>query len=281
MKRRNFIQAVLAAGTMAGSMGRLAAQAAWEDTVIVRSGSPTERFRQGIRVCGGIGRFVKKGQRVVIKPTMAYDKSPETGWNTDPELVEELIRQCYAAKAQTIDVFDHTVDPWTRCYKNSGIERIAKDLRARVLPANHEMFYAKVNPPESQQEASVKIHQALLEADVWINVASGIKQKNHYTGAMENLLGCIWNREILSERDRFLADLLSYLTPAINIIDTGKRKTPDAGLQVIALDPVTADQLFWNAQSPSEPMPEYLQMAAQKGTGTLLKNSSGVTELYL
>jgi len=279
MKRRNFIKAVLAAGTVAGSMGIRAAQAPWQDAVILRNGSSSERFRKGIRGCGGIRRFVKKGQHVVIKPTMAYDKSPETGWNTDPALVEELIRQCYEAEALTIDVFDHTVDPWTKCYKNSGIERIAKDLKARVLPANHEMFYSRVVSEKAQREPSVKIHHALLEADVFINVASGIKQDNRYLGAMENLLGCIWNREVPSGRDLLMAELLLYLKPAINIIDTGNKSTPDAGLQIIAVDPVTADQLFCSVVCPAEPLPEYLYRAARMGKGTLMNSISGVMEI--
>ncbi len=279
MKRRNFIKAVLAAGAVAGRMGSRAVQAPREDAVILRNGSPSERFRQGIRACGGIRRFVKEGHRVVIKPTMAFDKPPETGWNTDPELVEALIRQCYEAEALTIDVFDHTKDSWTKCYKNSGIERIAKDLEARVLPANHEMFYSRVASGNAQREPSVKVHHALLEADVFINVASGIKQDNRYLGAMENLLGCIWNREVPYERDLLMAELLLYLKPAINIIDTGNRNIPDAGLQIIAVDPVTADQLFYSVGCPAEPLPEYLHRAARMGRGTLMNRISGVREI--
>ena len=53
---------------------------------------------------GGIGRFVKRGETVLVKPNMAWDRTPEQGAGTHPEVVAEVVRQCRAAGAARLVV---------------------------------------------------------------------------------------------------------------------------------------------------------------------------------
>lgn len=54
------------------------------DLVALKGGKgPDELFRKGITYLGGMGRFVKKGQSVLIKPNIGWDRTPEYGANTD------------------------------------------------------------------------------------------------------------------------------------------------------------------------------------------------------
>lgn len=238
MKRRNFIKTVIPVGFLAGSfIGKATQSDIPKDIVIVKDKQSYQRFQTGIENCGGISRFVKKGQRVVIKPTIAYNQAADSGYNSDPLLIKELIEQCYEAGAKVVSVFDHTIDNWTECYKNSGIERVAKDARARVLPANHEMFYSGVTSENPKILKSVKIHNALLKIDVFINVAAArIDEDNSFFGSVKNLSGCIWERgEVInSGNDTKLAELLFYLKPDLTIVDT-------KDFQVISTDCIAAD----------------------------------------
>ena len=57
---------------------------------------------------GGIQRFVKKGQSVVVKPNIGWNREPETGANTNPELVNRIVAHCKEAGAKKVYVFDNS-----------------------------------------------------------------------------------------------------------------------------------------------------------------------------
>ena len=108
------------------------------DLVAVMGGEPEAMFRRAITEMGGMKQFIKPGQKVVVKPNIGWDKVPELAGNTNPKLVAEIVKQCLAAGAKEVTVFDHTCDDWQKCYKNSGIEEAAKAAGAKVMPAAME-----------------------------------------------------------------------------------------------------------------------------------------------
>ena len=103
------------------------------DLVAVMGGEPETMFRRAITEMGGMKQFIKPGQKVVVKPNIGWDKVPELAGNTNPKLVAEIVKQCLAAGAKEVTVFDHTCDDWQKCYKNSGIEEAAKAAGAKVI----------------------------------------------------------------------------------------------------------------------------------------------------
>ena len=90
------------------------------DLVAVMGGEPEAMFRRAISELGGMKQFIKPGQKVVVKPNIGWDKVPELAGNTNPKLITEIIKQCFAAGAKEVTVFDHTCDDWQKCYKNSA-----------------------------------------------------------------------------------------------------------------------------------------------------------------
>jgi len=74
----------------------------YPNLVAVRSGEADEMFDVGIKALGGIERFVKKGQSVVVKPNIGWDKKPEDGANTDPKLVKRIVETCYQAQKESM-----------------------------------------------------------------------------------------------------------------------------------------------------------------------------------
>ena len=77
---------------------------------------------------GGMGRFVKPGDRVVIKPNIGWDRSPEQGATTHPLVVKALVLQALASGAARVLVFDRTCNEQRRCYANSGIEAALTEI---------------------------------------------------------------------------------------------------------------------------------------------------------
>jgi uncharacterized protein (DUF362 family) len=171
---------------------------------------------------GGIRSFVKKGQKVVVKPNIGWDVGPERAANTNPKLVAEIIRQCLDAGAKEVYVFDHTCDNWQRCYKNSGIEAAVKDAGGKIAPAHTESYYHEVSIPQGKSVSKAKEHELILNSDVFINVPV---LKNHggarLTIAMKNLMGNVWDRGTWHRNDlhQWIADYATYRKPTLNIVD--------------------------------------------------------------
>lgn len=193
------------------------------DIVAVMGGEPEVMFRRAIAEMGGMGKFVKKGQKVAVKPNIGWDKVPALAGCTNPKLVAEIIKQCLAAGASEVTVFDHTCDDWVRCYKNSGIEDAAKAAGAKVMPAHEESYYKEVSLPKGKNLKKTKIHQAIVDSDVWINVPV----LKHHGGAnlsisMKNYMGIVWDRRFFHSSDlqQCIADVCTYSKkPVLNVVD--------------------------------------------------------------
>ena len=139
--RRQFIKGAAVAVTLpllAETLpfyGTLAHAAAESDLVIAKNGSPTQLLQAAMTPLGGMGRFVKKGQRVVIKANIAWARTPEQACTNNPELMMALIKMCYEAGAKKVAVWDHTCDNYQFTFarvrvKGSGSEgRRGRPLR--------------------------------------------------------------------------------------------------------------------------------------------------------
>lgn len=233
MERRDFIKTLAVAGaaiTMhrAEAMDVLAqtftnAAGNKVDMVAVMGGEPEVMFRRAIEEMGGMKAFIKPGQKVVVKPNIGWDKVPELAGNTNPKLVAEIVKQCLAAGAKEVTVFDHTCDDWQKCYKNSGIEEAAKAAGAKVMPAHLETYYRKVSLPRGKNMKSAKVHQAILDCDAWINVPV---LKNHgganLTISMKNHMGIVWDRGFFHSNNlqQCIADICTLQKKAVlNVVD--------------------------------------------------------------
>jgi len=172
---------------------------------------------------GGMGKFVKKNQTVVVKPNIGWDRTPDRAANTNPELVKKIIEHCLAAGAKDVFVFDHTCDTWTKCYKTSGIEKYVKEAGGKMVPGNTENYYHEINIPGGKKLKTAKVHELILESDVFINVPV---LKHHSSTklslAMKNLMGAVWDRRYWHKNDlhQCIADYATYQRkPDLNIMD--------------------------------------------------------------
>ena len=86
------------------------------DLVMVKNGSPAQMVRKSVELLGGISRFVKNGQTVLIKPNMSWDRAPEYAANTNPEVASEMVKLCFEAGAKKVVALDNTCQEARRCY---------------------------------------------------------------------------------------------------------------------------------------------------------------------
>lgn len=232
MKRRDFLKTGMLAGTALGlsfdkleaalASNAMAVEAA-PDMVAIMGGEPVAMLDKAFETLGGIGKYVKKGQKIVIKPNIGWDRAPEMAGNTNPDLIAALVKKCLGAGASKVTVFDHTCDTWQKCYESSGIEKAAKAAGAIVVPGNDEKYYKEVSIPNGVKIKSAKIHEALIEADAWFNVPI---LKNHggakLSCAMKNYMGIVWDRRFFHSNDlqQCIADICTWnKKPVLNIVD--------------------------------------------------------------
>lgn len=190
--------------------------------VAVRDGDRVAMLDKALESLGGIGAFVKPGQTVLIKPNIGWDAPPERAANTHPSIVGRLVELCLQAGAKSVSIFDNTCDQWQRAYENSGIEKAARDAGAKIVNGKDESLYRETPIPGGVKLKSAKVHQLVLESDVFINVPV---LKHHggaqMTSAMKNLMGCVWDRGVYHNVDlqQTIADFLTLRKPDLNILD--------------------------------------------------------------
>lgn len=251
--------------------------------VAVKGGSYEERVDRALEAIGGIHQWVGKGTRVVIKPNIGWNVSPEGAANTHPRVVKRLVEQCIAAGAKEVLVFDHTCDSWQAAYKNSGIEEAVKLAGGKMIPGNSESLYEKKDIPGASTLTDVKVHGEYLNADVIINVPI----LKHHSGAgmtcaLKNLMGVVWNRGFYHLRglDTCIAEFVLLRTPTLNIVDAGvimktggPRGNPNSAYErhdmiIASVDPVACDVAAALTLGKKPEELGYIGKAAKLGIGT-------------
>jgi uncharacterized protein (DUF362 family) len=287
MDRRGFLRTGLTAGAaiaLAKYDNLFAGTADNFDMVAVKGGEPDVMLDKALEAMGGMNSFIKKGQKVVIKPNIGWDVDPERAGNTNPRLVGRLIEHCYNAGAKEVYVFDHTCDEWKRCYANSGIEKVVKDKKATLVPANTENYYHKVAINNGKRMKEAAVHELMLSTDVFINVPV---LKHHssskVTISMKNLMGVVWDREYWHKNDlhQCMADFATYCKPTLNIVDAynvmmknGPRGVSKADLVqmkslLISRDMVTVDSAAAKLFGLEPASVNHIKYAADMKTGQM------------
>jgi uncharacterized protein (DUF362 family) len=224
MKRRDFLLGA-GAGIVGGSLFSqsfhpLFASPAQPDAVWVENGEPADLLAAALKEMGGMARFISRGDVVVVKPNIGWDRAPQFAATTNPDLVAAVIRECLNAGAKTVRVFDRTCNNPLRCYANSQIEERAKAAGAEVTQIRENRFVTKNINGEAVKEW--QIYRDVLEADKVINVPIA---KHHslsrVTLGMKNMMGTMGgNRgDIHNNFAQKIVDIDRAILPTLTIID--------------------------------------------------------------
>ncbi|MCD6201248.1 MAG: DUF362 domain-containing protein [Bacteroidales bacterium] len=294
MKRRDFflksagVGLGLGAAMSLGSFKTLTAGPsafALPDMAAVRGGEPDVMFDRAIAAMGGMGHFVKKGQKVVVKPNIGWDVPPERAANTNPLLIKRIVQHCYQAGAKEVLAFDNTCDAWTKCYKDSGIEKYVKSAGGKMVPGNTEGFYQEIELTQGKRLKKVKVHELVLDADVFIDVPV---LKSHdaakLTISMKNLMGVIWDRRYWHRNDlnQCIADYATYSRkPDLVVVDAynvmmknGPRGVSKSDVvkmkaQIVTTDMVAADAAAAKMFGVDPASVRYIRLAHEMHAGNM------------
>jgi uncharacterized protein (DUF362 family) len=188
---------------------------------------------------GGIANFVKKDDRVVVKPNIGWDRSPEQAANTHPDVVKAIVQHSLDAGAKRVMVFDYACNDARRTYTKSGIKKAVEsigDPRAQCVFVDSSKFI----PVDIEKAKSIKRFQFYKDAmppecDCYINVPIA---KNHVlaklTIGLKNIMGVIGGNRGDIHRDigDRIADLNLVIYPKLTIVDATRillRNGPTGG----------------------------------------------------
>jgi uncharacterized protein (DUF362 family) len=204
------------------------------DLAVVTNGAPGPMTRKAMELLGGMKQFVSKGDIVVVKPNIGWDRDPEQAADTNPEVVAEVVRMCLECGAKKVKVFDRPCNTASRCYENSGIKKAAEEAGAEVSFVV-DVGFSKMKFPQGEALKEWYMYKPAIEADVFINVPIA---KNHglskLTLGMKNLMGIMGGDrgKIHWKIDDNLADLANFVRPELTILDAYRilvRNGPQGG----------------------------------------------------
>lgn len=183
-------------------------------------------IRRQFELLGGLEKFVRKGQRVLIKPNLIGPKPVEVPAQTHPEVIYAVAKIVLDTGATAI-VGDSPAWSTTQgCLRVPGVDTRLLDLGAEIV--NLE------NPVRQRIEnTNLSISRTALEADVIINVP---KLKAHQqlgaTFAFKNIFGCVCGMagkqkaylhfsrgRNVETFCRMIVGIYHRLKPVVNIID--------------------------------------------------------------
>jgi uncharacterized protein (DUF362 family) len=287
LSRRQFITKSIYAGAALSALPHLQsigqAQSPADELVVVKNGSAAQMVRKAVDALGGMAKFVKKNQTVLVKPNIGWDRVPEQAADTNPDVVAEVVKMCFEAGAKRVRVLDRTCNEARRCYLRSGIEKAAADAGAEVRYIVDSRF-EEIQIPQGELLKSWPIYRDALESDVLINIPIA---KHHgisrLTLGFKNLMGLLGGDRGQIHRDFMtkIVDIALAIKPDLTIIDayrillrngpTGgnlsdvaETKTIIAGTDRVAVDAYAVSLFNMNLNEI-----EYIKIASQRGLGKM------------
>lgn len=287
MQRRDFLKlTALTSLSVATGIDTLATHAFGAapayDLAVATGASPARITMAAIDALGGMKSFVKRGDIVVVKPNIGWDRTPEYAANTNPEVVATVVRLCLEAGAKKVKVFDRSVNDPRRCYVQSGIADAVKKAGGDLSYIDERKFRdIKINGSVLK---SWPLYSELMEADKVINVPIA---KHHglskLTLGMKNWMGVMGGSRasIHQKINESLVDISMAIKPTLvvldavrvltangpqggNLRDVKKLNTIIAGVNQVAVD-AYGTTLFGMKSSDIG----YVRIAAQKGFGPM------------
>ncbi len=250
------------------------------ELVVVRGTDVDAMAREALAQLGGMERFIQKGDRVLLKPNVGWDRQPEQAANTNPEVVGAVARLCREAGAAEVWVTDVSLNDPSRCFTRSGILHAAQDAGAEVrLPGSNDFWQTDMR---GDLLKTWPVSRFFHLADKVINLPV---VKHHSlcgcTLAMKNWYGVLGGRrnQLHQRIHTSIVDLAAAVRPTLTLMDATrvlKHNGPTGGslddvsienTLIAGLDEVAIDAYSLRFLDLAPEAVPYLAMGEQRGLG--------------
>jgi uncharacterized protein (DUF362 family) len=249
---------------------------------IAEGPDPALAVRAALQELGGIQRFVKLGDRVLIKPNCAFDRPAHFGATSSPAVTGEVVRQCIAAGAQ-VRVIDNPINNPEGCFVKSGLMDAVGSAGGEVwLPSASLFGQVKIGT------LRIPDWEALYRPLDWADKVIGIPTvKSHnlcdVSLTMKNWYGLLGGaRNSLHQAiNEVIVDLAQFIRPTLVVLDGSRllvSNGPTGGspsdvrpgdVVAVGTDQVALDSFGARLLGHAPEDITYLKMAAEMGLGTM------------
>jgi len=240
--------------------------------------------RRAADLLGGMGQFVRAGERIVLKPNVLYGAAPEKCITTHPSILTATARLALAQGATVTYGDSSAVLSPGHNLRRAGLSAAGEALGLRQ--ADFETPVSVVHPKALLAHQLV-LAKGALEADGLVSLA---KLKTHnltrLTGAVKNQYGCVpgmakgrYHAQYPDVRDfcKLLVDITTRLRPRLYVMDAvmamegngpGSGQPRNLGVILVSSDPVALDTVACRlVDMPPECVPT-IALGEQAGLGT-------------
>ena len=292
VSRREFmitqgIGALVLASASSGITAPQVIHAAEVPYIGVAVGDPARAARAAVDLLGGMKAFVKPGNKVLIKPNMSFAEGVDSGTNTHPEIIRELVAMCREAGASRVRVLDHPLRPTELCVQEAkdACQIFGDDI---VHALRKSDFYTEVAIPQGSSLKKTDVMKDVLDSDVLI--AAPVAKTHGSTGvslSMKGMMGLIWSRAIMHWRydlNNSIVDLCTLLKPKLVMID-GTRvlstngpggpgivlrpKTVIVSRDMVAADAYAVKTFEWYGKKMEPHQVRHIRIAQERGLGRI------------
>jgi len=237
-----------------------------------------------IEQLGGWGRFVKRGEKILLKPNLLSARIPDKGVTTHPAVVKAVAESLLDLGA-TVAIGDSPggADKGVeRVFRNTGMLSVAEELGIEWV--NFEASGAK----KIQTEGGITLHiaRAIEHYDHIISIS---KLKTHnlvvFTGAVKNLFGLVPGFQktayhklypLPTEFGRLLVAIYEYAPVTLHIMDAivgmegngpASGDLRDVGLLLASPDGVALDRTIEHIVGIKDGKTITTGLASERGAG--------------
>ncbi|OGP65507.1 MAG: hypothetical protein A2169_13405 [Deltaproteobacteria bacterium RBG_13_47_9] len=243
-----------------------------------------DSIRQSIGLIGGIETFVKKGNRVLLKPNLLIGRSSEKAVTTHPMIIKGMIQIVREAGGIPFIGDSPSIGSLLRTAEKAGVKTVAEELKCPLVE-----FNKPISTPRREERTfkDLEIDQTVMDADVIINLP---KWKTHammlLTLGVKNLFGCIpgarkalWHLKAGKDRKvfaRMLVEIYQLIRPSLTVLDgivgmegngPNSGRPIRLGLILASRDSLNIDQIVCDILGISRESLLTNRMALEKGMG--------------
>jgi uncharacterized protein (DUF362 family) len=251
---------------------------------IARGEQIVPALRAAIDAIGGLRHYVQRGDIVLIKPNVAFERAAALGATTNPDVLTALIHLVREAGAREIRVVDNPIESPESCFVRSGIQRAAVEAGAHVYLPSHGDFEMLHVPGATWIEEWPFFWRPFQGVTKVIGVAP-VKDHNLCRASMttKNWYGLLGGRRNQFHQDihGIISDLALMMRPTFVVLDGTRvlfRSGPTGGslsdvrpghTLVASTDSLAADAFGWDdlLGRSGEALPDYFRQAAARGLG--------------
>jgi uncharacterized protein (DUF362 family) len=254
----------------------------------VANGRTDQLVKAAVDALGGIGQFVKPGDKVLVKPNVSFAANAECGATTDIGIVKQVVQLCLDAGAEKIMILDYPLQNAELCVEKSGIKGAVIDgNKVSLLMLGKERQFADIDIPRGRELKTTKIAKELQKSDKLINLP--VAKSHSATGVslgMKNLMGLVWDRSVFHRMNihQAIADLATVIKPDLTIIDATRVLTSGgpggpgktvvlnkviAGTDLVAVDSYSVTITPWYNKSFKGTNVKHIAAAAELGLGEI------------